>query len=125
MARSTAKIALTLVGSAALLGCCCVSCVDVRDEQAKDANGNALRDQRGHVVHHRRYYYRPWWPWWHGGGYYGGYGPFWTSTRSYSPSYGGGSLGRTTGGGTSGGGRSTSGATSRGGFGGSGHAVGS
>lgn len=120
MARSTAKIALTLVGSAALLGCCCVSCVDVRDEQAKDANGNALRDQQGHVVHHRHYYYRPWWPWWHGGGY----GPFWTSNRSYSPSYGGGSVGRTTGGGSSGGGRSTSGATSRGGFGSSGHAVG-
>ena len=120
MPRSTAKIALTLLGSAALLGCCCVSCVDVRDEQQKDANGNVVRDSRGHAVHHRHYYYRPWWGW-HGGGYYGGYGPFWSSTRSYSPGHGS-SFGRS---GGSGGGRSSSGTTSRGGFGSSGHAAGS
>jgi hypothetical protein len=113
--RSSRNIVLTLLGSAALLGCCCTSCVDFRDEVARDANGNELRDDRGNVVHHRHYYYRPWY---HSGGY--GYSPFWTSTRSYSPSYS--STGRS--GGTSTGGSShSSGTTSRGGFGSTGHAT--
>jgi hypothetical protein len=117
VARSTAKIALTLLGSAALLGCCCVSCVDVRDEEQKDANGNVVRDNRGHAVHHRHYYYRPWWGW----GHYGGYGPFWTSRRSYSPGHGS-SVGRSSG--FFGGGHSSSGSTSRGGFGSGSHSIG-
>jgi len=109
--RSTRNIVLTLLGSAALLGCCCTSCVDARDEPERDANGNIVTDANGNpVYHHRRYYFHPWF--YHG--YYGS--PFWTHT--YSPSY---SPGRSVGG--SGGARPSSGATSRGGFGSTGHAT--
>jgi hypothetical protein len=106
--RSTRNIVLGLVGSALVFGCCCVSCVDVRDEPERDANGNIVR-------HQRHYYFRPWA--WHSGGYYGsgwshggGYG------RSFVPAPGRSDTG-------GGGSRPTSGATSRGGFGGTGHAV--
>ncbi|HEY1381050.1 MAG TPA: hypothetical protein VGF55_29900 [Gemmataceae bacterium] len=117
MFRSTRNIVLTILGSAALLGCCCVSCVNVRDEDERDANGNLVRDQNGHVIHHRHYFYHPWWVWGRSG-YYGR--PWWTTTSTYSPSYGrSGGVGRT----GSGGSRSTSGATSRGGFGSTGHAA--
>ncbi len=116
MFRSTRNIVLTLLGSAALLGCCCVSCVDVRDEDERDANGNLVRDPNGHVIHHRHYFYRPWWGWGHSG-FYGR--PWWSTTGTYSPSYG---RSGTSGTGI-GGGRPSSGATSRGGFGSVGHAT--
>jgi len=107
--RSTRNITLGLIGSALVFGCCCVSCVDIRDEPERDANGNIVR-------HHRHVYFH-WWPWYHshyyGSGWgYGGYGGY---GRSYAPS-----PGRTT---TGGGSRPSSGATSRGGFGGTGHAT--
>jgi hypothetical protein len=104
--RSTRNIALGLIGSALLFGCCCVSCVDIRDEEEKDENGNVVR-------HHHRFYYRPWL--WHSGGYYGGgsYG------RSPAPTFAP-VPGRTGPGGAP---RSTSGETGRGGFGGTGSAV--
>ena len=121
MVRSSRNIVLTLLGSAALCGCCLTSCVDARDDVQRDANGNEVRDAQGHVVHRRHYFFRPWWPWWHSGGYSRGYGPFWTSTRSYSPSYTSG--GRSSTGSSSGGSHSTSGTTSRGGFGSTGHAT--
>lgn len=119
MNRSSRNIVLTLLGSAALLGCCCTSCVDYRDEPVKDANGNDVRDSNGHVVYHRHYYYHPWY---HSGGYYGGRSPLWTSTYG---SYGSSSYTSParTGSSSSSGSMHTSGATSRGGFGSTGHAT--
>jgi hypothetical protein len=118
MRRSTRNIFLALVGSAGLLTCCVSSCVDFRDEEEKDKDGNVVRDQLGHVVMHRHYYYRPWWYNWGGGYYrrsYGGSGYYggssYTSTR-IGPAVPGG-----------GGTRTTGTATSRGGFGGTGHAT--
>ena len=113
MRRSSRNIFLALVGSAGLLTCCVSSCVDFRDEPAKDKDGNVLRDQQGHLVTHRHYYYRPWFGWGTGYGGSGGYGGYGGSsyTRSGPVSPGGG------------GSRTTSTTTSRGGFGGTGHAT--
>jgi hypothetical protein len=113
MFRSSRNIVLTLLGSAAMLGCCCTSCVQPHREPVRDANGNEVRDANGQVVYHHHYYYHPWF--WYGG--YNSYGwPFYHgSYSSYSPS------GRVVGGGTGVG--STAGTTSRGGFGSTGHAT--
>jgi hypothetical protein len=108
--RSSRHIALTLLGSAALFGCCLTSCVDAREEPQRDANGNVVRDANGNVVYHRHYYFSPWFR--SGPGY--GYG-FWhgsSYTNRSSSFVGGGS-----------GGRPSSGVTSRGGFGATGHAT--
>ena len=112
MTRMTRHIVLGLIGSAMLLSCCFVSCVDVREEEVKD--------EKGQVVQRRRhYYFRPWHFTSGGGGggwsYRSGYSPAWG--RSYS------SPTRTTSGTPSSGSRTTSGVTSRGGFGGSVHAA--
>jgi len=107
MTRTTRNITLGLIGSAMLLGCCCVSCVDVREEEDKDEKGNV-------VGHHRHYVYRPWYSGGRGWTYYSGYSP------SYGRSYGTPAQSPT---GTSGGSRTTTSVTSRGGFGSTGHAT--
>jgi hypothetical protein len=109
MTRSTRNIVLGLIGSALLCSCCFVSCVDVRDEDEKDANGNVVR-------RHRHYYFRPWYSY-SGGG--------WTYHPSYYPSYGRSYIAPapTVPGRPGGGPMSTSGVTSRGGFGSTGHAT--
>lgn len=112
MTRTTRNIVLGLIGSAMLFGCCFTSCVDVRDEEERDENGNVAR-------HHRHYYFRPWY------GYHGGSG--WTYRPSYSPfysrSYVAPAPSRSAPSGTGGGSRTTSSVTSRGGFGSTGHAT--
>jgi hypothetical protein len=114
MFRSSRNIALTLLGSAALLACCCTSCIQPHREPRRDANGNIVRDANGQIVYQPQCYYsyHPWY--WYGG--HNSYGwPFYYG--SYASSYS--SPGRT-GGGSFG---STSGMTSRGGFGSTGHAT--
>ena len=110
MTRSTRNIVLGLIGSALLCSCCFVSCVDVREEDEKDENGNVVR-------RHRHYYFRPWFTSSRGGGwsyhpgYYPSYGRSYTSPGTGSPSRSGS------------GSTSSSSVTSRGGFGGTGHAT--
>jgi hypothetical protein len=111
MIRSSRNVVLTLLGSAALFGCCCTSCVDARDEPVKDANGNVVRDAQGNIVYHRHYFYHPWFG---SSRYYSPGYSFWHSSP-YSSSRSAGFV--------SGASRSSSGATSRGGFGGAGHAT--
>jgi len=110
--RSTRKIALGLLGSAALFGCCFTSCIDVREEPERDANGNIVR-------HHRRYSYRPWFSSRAHAGI-----PLWAAFGSSSgSSYSrGGGYHHSSGGRGS---KSSSGVTSRGGFGGGHSASGS
>jgi hypothetical protein len=109
--RSSRNIVLTLLGSAAMLGCCLFPSCTTRDEPVVDANGNVVRDANGNIVyHHHRYYH----PWYSSGSYYGYGWPFYHSSySSYSSPgrSGGGSFGN------------TAGATSRGGFGSTGHAT--
>jgi hypothetical protein len=107
MTRSTRNIVLGLIGSAGLLCCCVPSCIDYRDEEVKDENGQIVR-------HHRHYYFRPW--------YYSGWGG--SYGRSYGPVYAPTPGPRVGTGGTSGGGsRTSTGVTTRGGFGSTGHAT--
>jgi hypothetical protein len=111
MFRSSRNIALTLLGSAALAGCCLTSCVQSREEPERDANGNFVRDANGNPVYHRHYYFHPWF----GYGGYHSYGyPLWHGS-SYTSSPSGVSSGTTA--------RPSSGVTSRGGFGATGHAT--
>jgi hypothetical protein len=116
MRRSTRNILLALVGSAGLLTCCLSSCVDVRDEEERDKDGNVVRTAQGQPVTHRHYYFRPWHSW--GGssygrsyGWYGGSGgSSYTSSGTRPAPAGGGS-------------RPSGTTTSRGGFGSTGHAT--
>jgi hypothetical protein len=117
--RSSRNIALTLVGSAALFGCCLTSCVNRHDEPERDANGNVVHDANGNVVYRHHYYYRPWF---YSGGYHGY--PLWYSSpySSYSSSSSGRGVGGS-GGGVGGTSRPGTGTTTRGGFGTTGHAT--
>jgi hypothetical protein len=110
--RTTRNIALGLLGSAMLFGCCCLQGIDSQDEPVKDNKGQV-------VGYHRHYYYRPWF--WSSGGrgwhYYTAYD---------SPHYGGSSYsstGRSYAAPANGGSRPSSGVTSHGGFGSTGHST--
>jgi hypothetical protein len=107
--RSSRNIALTLLSSAALFGCCLTSCHHCEEVAERDANGHEIRDPNGNLIYRRHCYWRTWGSRSHGWGYYHS-SPY----SSYSSS--GGRAG-------GGGGTSTAGATSRGGFGGTGHAT--
>jgi hypothetical protein len=107
--RSSRNIALTLLGSAALFGCCFTSCVRCDDLPERDANGNEIRDANGNVIYRHHCRYHPLggstghgYTFWHGSPY--------SHTASGYVSGGGGS-------------RSSPGTTSRGGFGTTGHAT--
>jgi hypothetical protein len=107
--RSSRNIALTLLSSAALFGCCLTSCHRCEEVPERDAQGHEVRDANGNVIYRRHCYWRTWGRSGYGWGYYHS-SPY----SSYSSS-----SGVRTGGGV---GASMAGATSRGGFGGTGRA---
>ena len=109
MFRSSRNIVLTILGSAALLGCCLFPSCSESEQPVLDANGNPVHDANGNVVYHHRTYYNQWYG---PRGYYGYGWPFWHSSPYSSYSSGGGASGV----------RSSFGSTSRGGFGATGHA---